>query len=95
MTRTDVPYVMVDKAFEGRDKKVLVKYNPLSDMKSGDVWWDIKTFGVPYNKLHEKGFISIGCQPCTRATLPNQHEREGRWWWEEATQKECGLHKKQ
>ena len=45
-----------------------------------------------HNPLHEKGFISIGCEPCTRAVLPNQHEREGRWWWEEATHKECGLH---
>src|SRR5690554_7542541 len=47
---------------------------------------------APYNRLHEKGFISIGCQPCTRPVLPGQHEREGRWWWEEATHKECGLH---
>jgi phosphoadenosine phosphosulfate reductase len=47
---------------------------------------------IPYNPLHEKGFISIGCEPCTRPVLPNQHEREGRWWWEEATHKECGLH---
>ena len=44
------------------------------------------------NRLHEKGFISIGCEPCTRPVLPGQHEREGRWWWEEATKKECGLH---
>ena len=48
--------------------------------------------GVPTNKLHACGFISIGCEPCTRAVLPNQHEREGRWWWEDATAKECGLH---
>lgn len=47
---------------------------------------------IPYNPLHERGFISIGCEPCTRPVLPNQHEREGRWWWEEATHKECGLH---
>ena len=47
---------------------------------------------APYNRLHEKGFVSIGCAPCTRPILPGQHEREGRWWWEEATQKECGLH---
>ena len=49
-------------------------------------------FDVPFNSLHEKGFISIGCEPCTRPVRPNQHEREGRWWWEESTQKECGLH---
>ncbi|PXB94680.1 phosphoadenosine phosphosulfate reductase, partial [Pseudomonas aeruginosa] len=46
----------------------------------------------PYNSLHERGYIRIGCEPCTRPVLPNQHEREGRWWWEEATHKECGLH---
>jgi len=62
-----------------------VKYNPLSNMKSSEVWDDIKCFGVPYNKLHERGFISIGCEPCTKTTIPNDHEREGRWWWEEAT----------
>lgn len=47
---------------------------------------------MPTNKLHECGFVSIGCEPCTKAVLPNQHEREGRWWWEDATAKECGLH---
>jgi len=47
---------------------------------------------VPYNELHDRGFISIGCEPCTRPVGPGQHEREGRWWWEEATKKECGLH---
>ena len=50
-------------------------------------------FDVPYNQLHDAGFISIGCGPCTRPVGPNQHEREGRWWWEEATIKECGLHR--
>ena len=48
--------------------------------------------GVPYNELHEKGYVSIGCEPCTRPVLPNQPEREGRWWWEDAAAKECGLH---
>ena len=48
--------------------------------------------GVPTNELHACGYVSIGCEPCTRAVLPNQHEREGRWWWEDATGKECGLH---
>ena len=47
---------------------------------------------VPVNELHSKGYVSIGCQPCTRPVLPNQHEREGRWWWEDAGGKECGLH---
>ena len=49
-------------------------------------------YQVPYNELHEKGFISIGCEPCTRAVLPNQNERAGRWWWESGAKKECGLH---
>ena len=48
--------------------------------------------GVPVNELHAQGYVSIGCEPCTRPVLPNQHEREGRWWWEDATAKECGLH---
>jgi phosphoadenosine phosphosulfate reductase len=48
---------------------------------------------VPYNALHDRGYVSIGCEPCTRPISPNQHEREGRWWWEESTIKECGLHR--
>ena len=50
------------------------------------------TQGVPVNELHACGYTSIGCEPCTRPVLPNQHEREGRWWWEDSTAKECGLH---
>ena len=61
-------------------------------MTSEEVWGYIRMLELPYNSLHERGFISIGCEPCTRPVLPNQHEREGRWWWEESTQKECGLH---
>ena len=90
-TRSDVNLVELDTAFSGRGD-TLVKYNPLALWTSAQVWEYIKVFDVPYNKLHEQGFVSIGCQPCTRPTLPNQHEREGRWWWEESTQKECGLH---
>ncbi|MDX1465736.1 MAG: phosphoadenosine phosphosulfate reductase family protein, partial [Halomonas sp.] len=52
----------------------------------------IRMFDVPYNALHERGYVSIGCEPCTRPTLPGQHEREGRWWWEDQDGKECGLH---
>ena len=70
----------------------LMKFNPLIEWTEKEVWEYIRTNDVPYNSLHERGFISIGCEPCTRPVLPNQHEREGRWWWEEATQKECGLH---
>ncbi len=90
-TRNTVPTVENDAAFSTADKK-LVKFNPLSNWSSAEVWDYIRSNGVPFNALHEKGFISIGCEPCTRAILPNQHEREGRWWWEDATLKECGLH---
>ncbi len=64
-------------------------------MTSEEVWGYIRMLELPYNSLHERGFISIGCEPCTRPVLPNQHEREGRWWSEESTQKECGLHDRQ
>jgi phosphoadenosine phosphosulfate reductase len=90
-TRGQVPVVQVDTGFSSPDRQ-LIKFNPLSNWSSEDVWMYIRGFEVPYNPLHERGFISIGCEPCTRATLPNQHEREGRWWWEDATKKECGLH---
>lgn len=70
----------------------LIKFNPLANWTSKQVWDYIRENNVPYNKLHEKGYVSIGCEPCTRPTLPGQHEREGRWWWEDATKKECGLH---
>ncbi len=90
-TRNDVPVVQDDKAFGSADNP-LVKFNPLSNWSSAQVWDYIRSNDVPFNELHNKGFISIGCEPCTRPVLPNQHEREGRWWWEEATMKECGLH---
>lgn len=90
-TRSDVHLIEEDSAFQGRNG-TLIKYNPLALWTSAQVWEYIKVFDVPYNKLHEQGYISIGCQPCTRPTLPNQHEREGRWWWEGAGHKECGLH---
>lgn len=92
-TRAAVPVVQSDPAFKGRDNGTLVKFNPLANTSREDVWMAIRALGVPYNPLHERGYISIGCEPCTRPVLPGQHEREGRWWWEEATKKECGLHK--
>jgi len=70
----------------------LWKLNPLASWSSEDVWAHIRAFDVPFNPLHAHGFRSIGCAPCTRAVHPGQHEREGRWWWEDATQRECGLH---
>lgn len=90
-TRNLLPVVEVDAAFQGTNGD-LIKFNPLANWSSADVWNYIRAFDVPYNTLHEKGFTSIGCEPCTRATLPNQDEREGRWWWEESDKKECGLH---
>jgi phosphoadenosine phosphosulfate reductase len=90
-TRASVPVVQQDTVFSGPDRD-LVKINPLANWTSADVWAFIRGNDVPYNELHRKGFTSIGCQPCTRAVLPNQHEREGRWWWENSAEKECGLH---
>jgi phosphoadenosine phosphosulfate reductase len=90
-TRADVPVVQLDRTF-GPPDKPLVKFNPLSFWTSQQVWSYIREHDVPYNALHTRGFISIGCEPCTRATNPGEHERAGRWWWEEETRKECGLH---
>lgn len=90
-TRNHIPVIQADHGFSGPNK-TLIKYNPLANWSSADVWNYIRMMEIPYNKLHERGFISIGCEPCTRPVLPQQHEREGRWWWEEATHKECGLH---
>lgn len=90
-TRADVAIVELDTA-NCKDGQVLVKFNPLANWSSKEVWDYLRMSEVPTNTLHQQGFISIGCEPCTRPVLPNQHEREGRWWWEEETQKECGLH---
>jgi phosphoadenosine phosphosulfate reductase len=90
-TRAAVPVVQVDPTFS-QPHRQLVKFNPLANWTSGQVWAYIREHDVPYNTLHERGFVSIGCEPCTKAILPGQHEREGRWWWEEGTKKECGLH---
>ncbi len=92
-TRGAVPVSQVDPVFKGLSGGELMKFNPLANVSSNDVWFAIRALNVPFNPLHERGFVSIGCEPCTKAILPSQHEREGRWWWEEATKKECGLHK--
>lgn len=70
----------------------LIKLNPLIDWTDQQVWDYIKQNNVPYNILHDKGFPSIGCQPCTRAIFPGEDVRAGRWWWENPETKECGLH---
>jgi phosphoadenosine phosphosulfate reductase len=90
-TRQDIPEVQVDSVFSSSEHQ-LVKFNPLLNWTSAQVWDYIEANLVPYNELHNKGYISIGCEPCTRPILPNQHERAGRWWWEDRTKKECGLH---
>ncbi|MBV1922010.1 MAG: phosphoadenylyl-sulfate reductase, partial [Pseudomonadales bacterium] len=90
-TRADIPVIQIDGAFSTETNQ-LIKFNPLASWSSAQVWEYIRSNDVPFNKLHEQGYTSIGCEPCTRPVLPNQHDREGRLWWEEATQKECGLH---
>jgi phosphoadenosine phosphosulfate reductase len=70
----------------------LTKFNPLLDWTLTDVQTYIKDHDVPYNVLHDRGFPSIGCAPCTRAIAPGEDVRAGRWWWESADKKECGLH---
>jgi phosphoadenosine phosphosulfate reductase len=90
-TRLELAEVELDAAFSAPGKP-LYKFNPLANWTSAQVWDYIEAYDVPHNELHGKGYLSIGCEPCTRAVLPNQHERAGRWWWEDAAKKECGLH---
>lgn len=92
-TRAEVPIIELDSSMAAVGRR-LIKVNPLANASSAEVWDTIRLFDVPYNPLHDQGFVSLGCEPCTKPIGPNQHEREGRWWWEEATQKECGLHYK-
>ena len=87
----NVPTVQNDTLF-ARPGGNLAKFNPLANWSSAQVWDYIRSYNLPYNELHDRGYVSIGCEPCTKAIGPGQHEREGRWWWEEATKKECGLH---
>ena len=70
----------------------LIKVNPLFDWTRDQVLSFVRGHGVPYNSLHDRGFSSIGCAPCTRAITPGEPERAGRWWWEQEEKKECGLH---
>ena len=73
------------------DANGLIKISPLLEWSNDDVWGYIKEHSVPYNALHDRGYPSIGCAPCTRAVQPGEDSRAGRWWWE-ASSKECGLH---
>lgn len=87
-TRVDLPFRQFD---EGNK---LEKFNPLSDWTEQEVWAYIRMFNVPYNKLHDQFYPSIGCAPCTRAIAMGEDVRAGRWWWEDPQNKECGLHTK-
>lgn len=91
-TRGLLPVVQPDENHRAPDGTAQLKFNPLSYWSSARVWQYILERQVPFNELHDRGFRSIGCEPCTMATNPGQHEREGRWWWEEATKRECGIH---
>ncbi len=70
----------------------IIKVNPLLEWREKQVWDFIREHQVPYNPLHDEGFPSIGCQPCTRAVQPGEDVRAGRWWWENPDSRECGLH---
>jgi phosphoadenosine phosphosulfate reductase len=70
----------------------LQKFNPLLDWSNNDVWAYIRRFDVPYNKLHDMNYPSLGCAPCTRSITASEDIRAGRWWWENPESKECGLH---
>lgn len=88
VTRSDIQVIEWD---ENND---ILKINPLANWSEQDVWDYVDEKGIPVNPLHKKGFPSIGCQPCTRAIMPGEDIRAGRWYWENPETKECGLHKK-
>ena len=87
LTRAETPKIASDDAHGG-----IWKVAPLADWSDEQVWQHIHANDVPYNALHDRGYPSIGCAPCTRAVEPGEHPRAGRWWWEEPEQRECGLH---
>lgn len=86
LTRVTLQRVEFDENFG------LIKVSPLADWTTAEVWDYIRDNQVPYNQLHDKGFPSIGCVPCTRAIQDGEDIRAGRWWWEHPEHKECGLH---
>lgn len=89
VTRTDLEIVDIDETHGG-----ILKISPLADWTEEEVWSYIRMNEVPYNTLHDKAFPSIGCAPCTRAVVPGEDVRAGRWWWEDPNHRECGLHVK-
>ncbi len=80
------------EAVEWDEQNGMYKINPLAAWSDDDVWTYIRGHGVPYHALHDRGFPSIGCAPCTRAVAPGADPRSGRWWWEQPEHRECGLH---
>ena len=84
--RVQVPPALFD------EERRLIKVNPLFDWTRERTREFVRAHDVPCNALHERGFLSIGCAPCTRAVMPGEPERAGRWWWEQSQKKECGLH---
>lgn len=87
VTRTEIEILERDPAHGG-----IVKLNPLASWTEAQVWAHVRAHDVPFNALHDEGFPSIGCAPCTRAVQPGENARAGRWWWESPEHKECGLH---
>lgn len=85
-TRGELPLEEQDPVFG------LLKFNPLAEWSETEVWAVLRGLDVPYNPLHDRGYPSIGCEPCTRAIKPDEDVRAGRWWWESSDSKECGLH---
>ncbi|MCZ7617771.1 MAG: phosphoadenylyl-sulfate reductase [Myxococcota bacterium] len=87
VTRRDAPKVEIDVAHGGR-----IKINPLADWSEEQVWTYVREHNVPVNRLHREGYPSVGCDPCSRAIQPGDDIRAGRWWWESAATRECGIH---
>ncbi|NYT84895.1 phosphoadenylyl-sulfate reductase [Pollutimonas harenae] len=88
LTRTELAEAEFDEVFG------LQKYNPLAGWSLEQVWESVRARDIPYNPLHDQGYPSIGCEPCTRAIRPDEDVRAGRWWWEQKLSRECGLHAK-
>jgi phosphoadenosine phosphosulfate reductase len=86
VTRIDVPIEAYDPVHG------IAKFNPLADWSEDEVWTYVRAFDVPYNRLYDQGYRSIGCAPCTRPVTHGEDIRAGRWWWEAAEARECGLH---
>jgi phosphoadenosine phosphosulfate reductase len=89
VTRADLHPIETDPVNNG-----LLKINPLLDWSEAQVWEYAEARNLPVNRLHRRGYPSIGCAPCTRPVQPGEHPRAGRWWWENPEHKECGLHRR-